>query len=211
MITQKTFNRLAWGLFALAVALPLLAWSQAREWELDNLTAYGVFPLLGMWAWLTMSTHFMVAALRIKNDQLAELINFRKITGYFVLFCLLLHPGLLAFKQFQIGEGLPPASFLTYVATTSRYAIVLGSVAWLTFISYEFFIRLKRRPAVARNWKWVSLSQVIAMTLIFIHSLRLGQHLQTGWMRFVWIVTYVILLLCFYIILNKDFGRQKND
>lgn len=158
-----------------------------------------------------MSTHFMVAALRIKNAQFTEVSGFRKYTGYFVLLCLLLHPGLLAIKQFQLGEGLPPASFMAYVGDSARYAVALGSVALLTFLSYEFFIRLKRRPIIARNWKWVSLSQVAAMTLIFIHALRLGQHLQTGWMKVVWIATYIILIPCFYILLTKDFERGKND
>jgi len=210
-LSQNAFSRMAWGLFVLAALLPAIAWGDARGWELERLTAYSVFPLLGMWAWITMSTHFMIAAVRIKNSALKELVSFRKVTGYFVLFCLLLHPGLLAFKQFQIGEGLPPSSFLSYVASSSRYAVLLGSVSWVTFISYEFFVRLRKRPTVARNWKWISLSQVVAMTLIFIHSLRLGQHLQTDYFRLAWIACFVVLLPCFYIILDKAFAEAKND
>lgn len=207
---QHVFHVLVWDLFALAVIVPLFAWLQNMDWSLEGLTSYRLFPLLGLWAWMIMWTHFVVGAIRLHNPELTRPAGYSEVTRVFVLACIILHPGILFYNQFQNGFGLPPGSAVAYVGEPLKIAIYMGTLSLAIFLSYEFFDRAKDKAWVKNNWRWVSLSQAVAMILIFVHALRLGGDLGEGWFRITWFVAGLLLLPCFYIILKHDFGPKTS-
>lgn len=197
-----------WLLFSLVVALPFLAWAQNLDWELVSLSLYALFPLLGLWAWGIMWTHYFYGALFLAFSYLERNPLYTKISGYIVLMLILFHPGLLALAQWQATALLPLSSFYAYAGSSLKFYIIIGGVALTTFLAYELLVRLRQQPCVRRLWPWVSLSQMIAMTLIFIHGLQLGQHLQAGWLQIYWIILGVLLIPSFAMVGWMDWSRR---
>jgi hypothetical protein len=206
---QKNFTLLTWGLFALSTVLPLLVWGNTVNWDFSGLTAYQWFPLFGLLAWMIMWTHYITGAIRIRNPELKKPAYYSKVTSYIVLGSLLLHPGMLAIAQFQNDQGLPVDSFVNYVGEGLRIAVLLGSVSLLIFLSFEFFDRAKHIGWVKRSALWISLSQSVAMLLIFVHGLRLGTSVNTSWFTLVWVIYGLLLLPCFYIIHKSDLEQRE--
>ena len=204
-MNQKNFDILSWVIFAVSVFLPFLVWGSNLSWDFNNVSIYSFFPLLGLIAWMTMWTHYVTGAIRIRNPKLVKPNHYSTVTGYLVLACLLLHPGLLAYAQNRNGQGLPPSSFFAYTGDGLKLAVMFGSISLLIFLSFEVFNRLKDRQLVKKYWWAISLSQSLAMTLIFIHGLRLGNNLQSSLFTFVWVLYGLLLLPCFYIIHLEDF------
>ncbi len=205
---QKDFSLITWGILALSVYLSFLVWASNLSWEFSSVSIYGFFPLLGILAWMTMWTHYVTGALRIKNPKLVKPKYYSELTGYLVLACLLLHPGLLAYAQNKNGEGLPPTSFFAYTGDGLKLAVMFGTISLLIFLSFEVFNRLKDRQAIKKYWWLVSISQSLAMILIFVHGLRLGSNLQTNWFTIVWAAYGLLLIPCFYIIHKEDFTSR---
>lgn len=206
---QKDFSILTWGILALSVFLSFLVWSANLDWDFGSVSIYGFFPLLGILAWMTMWTHYVTGAVRIRNPKLVKSNYYSQLTGYLVLACLLLHPGLLAYAQNKNGEGLPPASFFAYTGDGLKLAVMFGSISLLIFLSFEVFDRLKDRKAIKKYWWLISLSQSLAMILIFVHGLRLGSNLQTNWFTIVWVAYGLLLIPCFYVIHVEDFKSLR--
>ena len=200
---------LPWALFTLVTAIGFIAWAEMRQWQFGNLTTYALFPLLGLWAWSIMWTHYAFGGIRLVST-LPKNVSYSRISGAIVLACLLLHPGLLAYGQWRTQDLLPPGSFYSYVGTSLKSAVLLGSISLLIFLAFDVGTRLKKYVWVRRNWRWLSLAQALAMTFIFIHSLRLGQNLQHGWFQFWWVVLGALLIPCFGLILREDFRRKEN-
>jgi hypothetical protein len=203
-MTQKTFNYFAWGIFAISVALPTIVWGNNMNWDFSTLSLYGFFPLLGLLAWMIMWTHYVNGAVRIKNPELQKPKYYSKITAYIVLAAILLHPGLLALGQFQNDQGLPPASLYSYLGDAATVAVLFGTISWIIFLSFEYFDRNRDKAWVRKAGLWISLSQSIAMILIFVHAIRIGGSLNTDWFYAVWIAYGVLLLPCFYFIHEAD-------
>lgn len=195
---------LPWALVAITTTIAFVGWAESRSWQFNKLTAISLSPLLGLWAWSIMWTHYAYGGLRLVNENLRKNRAHTQVTMYIVLVLILLHPGLLAYSQWDLKGTLPPESLYSYVAPSLKIYVLLGSISLLMFLAYDILVRLKQHPLIARNWKWVSLSQAVAMTLIFAHSLKLGQNLQGGWMQFYWIVLGALLIPCFGLILRKD-------
>jgi hypothetical protein len=145
---------------------------------------------------------------RLLNPGLKKEIAYSKFSSHVVLGCILLHPAILAYMQLKNSQGVPPQSFVNYVGEDLKLAVMIGSFSLLLFLSYEFFKRMKENATVKKHWGAVSLSQSLAMLLIFIHGLRLGQDITDGWFRFVWILYGVALIPCLYVIHREDF-REK--
>ncbi len=207
---QTTFNNLVWGIFGISVLLPLISWGSGLEWALGELSIYQWFPLFGMVAWMIMWTHFFTYALRTKLGDLKTPKHYSQITGYVVLSAILLHPGLLAYAQWRNGEGLPTGSYYAYAGESLKLAIAMGMTGLLIFLSFEFFNRMRKNLTVKKYWTLVSLSQSLAMTLIFFHALRLGVNLGSGWFKGVWIIYGIALIPCFYIIHKRDFSKKTD-
>lgn len=209
-MNQKTFSRFSWGLFSLSLVLGIVSWGQTVGWQLSSLTPYQWFPLFGILAWLIMWTHYITRYFRVRNPELQKAPGYGKVTGWIVLACLLLHPGILAFAQFRNNQGIPPESYLNYVGEGLQLAVLLGSVALTIFLSFEIFDRMKNNKTVKKYWLAISISQSLAMILIFVHALRLGTTLGEGWFRIIWIIYGLLLLPCFYAIHKADLKMLKN-
>jgi hypothetical protein len=204
-MNQKNYNYFAWSIFAISTLIPFFVWGSNLSWEFGSITAFQWFPLFGLLAWMIMWTHYINGAVRVKNPNLKKPKYYGKLTAYVVLASLLLHPGILALKQFQLGEGIPPLSFKEYVGDGLLVAVLLGSISLTIFLSFEIFDRLRDRPGIKKWWIWISISQSLAMILIFVHGLRLGGNLSSGWFTYVWLIYGLLLLPCFYIIHTQDF------
>lgn len=198
---------LPWTLFAVVVAASFAAWADLRSWDFSSLNVFALFPLLGLLAWSIMWTHYALGGVRLVHPFERNHL-YSRISAAVVLACLLLHPGLLAWGQFDVRGLLPPDSFYSYVAPSLKGAVLLGGISLLIFISFDIFDYFKQRDGVRRNWKWISLSQMLAMTLIFTHSLLLGSNLQSGWFQVWWVLLGVLLIPCFGLIVRADWQQK---
>ncbi len=175
-MTQKKFNYVTWGTLAVSVAIPFTVWGNYVNWEIFDITLYQLFPLFGLLAWMIMCTHYFTGALRIINSNLKKPKFYSGLTGYLVLAFILLHPGLLAYAQYNNGLGLPPQSFVDYYGQGLIIAGMLGTISLMIFLSFEIFDRIKDKPAIKKNWYLVSLSQSLVGCLAPVRSLfRLGR------------------------------------
>lgn len=192
---EKLLSRLPWFIAALAVVLVLAAWLGGPRGGFENLSAYSLFPLLGLVAFSLMWSHYMVGALRLATGVKKSVTkSFREITGWIVLAAILLHPSLLVYSLWRDGFGLPPDSYLNhYVAPSLKWAAMLGVFALLMFLAFELHHWFEDR----KWWQWVERLSDVAMIFIIIHGLNLGVELQSGWFRVLWLffaVTYFVAL-----------------
>jgi len=181
----------AWSLSALVSVVAIIAWGQDYQWKLTPLSAYQLFPLLGILAFSIMWSHYVAGIVReflgVKKQGLK---NYFEYTSYAVLALILLHPGLLILQRFRDGYGLPPGSYESYVAPGLGWVTILGSISLVVFLAYEF-----RRVFGDRSWwHFVKEAGDIAMLAILYHGLRLGGQLMDGWFRTVWVFYGLILI-----------------
>lgn len=190
-MTPRRLQLVAWSLSTLVAVIAVVAWGQGVRWRLAGLSTYQIFPLLGLLAFSLMWSHYIAAVLRLhyKHDK-AVLSRYFEVTSLVVLGAILLHPGLLGWQLWRDGLGLPPGNELHYVAPDMRLYIVIAMISLTLFLAYEF----RRKFGTRSWWKYIAHSTDIAMILIFIHSLKLGSQLQTGWFRAVWYLYGVTLL-----------------
>lgn len=208
MENPKTYTKTAWFLFTLSIIVPFVAWGSRLGWNTNALTLYSIFPLLGLWAWSVMWTHYAYGSILILDDNAQKDQAYKRASGWFVLITLLLHPGLLALAQWQNTATLPPESYYQYVGQAFAIYITIGFVAINAFLAFEILERLRKKELVRRYWKWVSLSQTIAMILIFVHALAIGQDLVSGWFQFYWVVLGALLIPCFGLVLRYDWQQS---
>ncbi len=204
---QGRYNGVAWLLGAMVVITGAVAWQQSLNGT--QVTAYTLFPLLGIMAWSLMWTHYMYGALRLTFGGFTQNYPYKKVSEYVVLACILLHPGLLVYRLWADTGKLPPGSYEYYVGRSQKLFVTMGAVALTCFLAYEILMRLRRSPRVVRVWPWISLSQMIAMGLIFVHSLELGRHLQRGWFEAYWLMLGLLLVPCFAVVARADWTRAE--
>ncbi|MDO8265846.1 MAG: hypothetical protein Q7T41_02805 [Candidatus Saccharibacteria bacterium] len=207
---QKNYTYISWALYTSALIITFIQLGSAMEWDPSNVSGYRLFPFFGLLAWLVMAGHYYAGALRLKNSNLTKPKNYFKITNTTVLVSLLAHPVILAVEQAKSGAGIPPESFISYVGEGLKIAVMLGSLSLALFLSYEVFSRIKDKPTVKKNWIFVSLSQSLAMTLIWVHALRLGNSVGDGWVKLLWLFMGLALLPCFYIIHRYEFETKNS-
>jgi hypothetical protein len=178
------FQLAAWGLSLAAATLAFIAWGQDNFWQLGHLSVYQIFPLLGLMAWSIMWSHYVAGAGRqLFKLEPAVLKRYYSATGWVVLVLICLHPGLLIFRRFQDGHGLPPGSYESYVAPGLAWITLLGTASLLVFLAFELHRWFGRRPW----WHWVAEAGDLAMLAIFYHGLRLGSQLShQGWFLKLW-------------------------
>jgi hypothetical protein len=195
-INGSQLRSIAWVLSSTAALLALVAWWQGYGHNLSSI--YQLFPLFGLLAFSIMWSHYIAAALKqYVGAEKESLKTFFEITSNVVLVAILLHPGLLVYQLWQDGAGLPPMSAINYVAPALKFAVILGEVALVAFLAYEFRDKYGKKPW----WKFVQYASDVAMLMIFVHALLLGGQLQNGWFRYVWYfygVTLVGSLLYMY-------------
>lgn len=191
---ERTLQKLAWGLSVLMLVLTLVAWGSMYEWQFSGMTTYQLFPLFGLLAFGLMWTHYIMDAIRkyqgLSKDTLRDYFD---TTSAAVLVFILAHPGLLVWQLWRDGHGLPPESYKAYVGSALYGFVVLGVIALITFVAYEFRNFFKK-PAWKQGLQYAS---DVAMVLIVVHGFRLGSVIA-GWFTFVWIgyaVTFTLALV----------------
>ena len=200
----------AWVLFAFVIIAPFTAWLSMNNWSLDAVSIVTVFPLLGIWAWSIMWTHYIVGGIRLLRDD-QKYVQYNILTGYIVLALLLLHPTLLAWQQWQTIQVLPPMSFYDYVASSMKVFILFGSIALALFIGYDIAVRLKNTSFIRKNWHWVSTVQVVAMAFIFVHALAIGGLTDTSIFELYWVVLGAALLPFAGILVRDDWKNRRSS
>jgi hypothetical protein len=195
MSEATTSNSSRWAVTT-AISLTLITTLAAiYAWwpKWSNITnVYILFPLFGLLAFSIMWCHYVMGALlRVRKDP-TKLARYFRYTGYIVLACLLLHPGLLIYKLWSELGTLPPNSYVQYVGEASKLAVIFGSVGLLCFLLYE----TKHWLSKSFIWAYVVALSDVAMILIFIHGLRLGSLMHHSWYRYVWIFYGIVLIAC---------------
>lgn len=185
-----------WVLGIGVVFAGFLAWFQNMGNTFDIVSLYQVFPILGIWAWSLMWTHFVIWEIRRLKPTLPGNALYSKVSGIVVFIFLLLHPGILAIEQFRQGKGLPPSSYFAYAGETSVWLIMLSMVGLTGFLFYEVIIRFEKKERIKKIWWFVNITQSVAMISIFTHGLELGGDLHGGWFRTYWIWLGLLLIPC---------------
>lgn len=183
----------------------LLAWLQRYSDRIPNVTVYQLFPLLGLLAFSLMLAHVVVGTVNaFAHVESGAIKRYYQYTGYVVLACILLHPGLFIWQLYRDGYGFPPGSYLNYVENSMRAFVLLGTISLVIFLLFE----LKRKYGSSSWWQYIERASDTALVLIFIHGLFLGSSIQNGWFRVVWLVYGVLLLSC---LVYAFIQRRVND
>ncbi len=141
-----------------------------------------LFPLIGLWAFGLMWSHFLVAGLKRRWPEAIDYRFYYQFTGVVVLALILLHPGLLIY-QGQINDF----DAVDYVGRNRHFYVLLAYFAISVFLLYEVVDRFRQKSAVQRYWPLVKAFNIAAFVAIYFHSIFLGQHLQNGWLRSLWL------------------------
>ena len=191
--SEAQFRVALWCTGFLVVVLAVYVWYSSRVAGATTLTGYSFFPVLGLSAFSLMWTHYVGGALRdYLGLEKAAFRQYFRVTSWFVLILILLHPGIFWFLLFRDGFGLPPVSYWTvYTDTTARIALLLGTLSLGAFLAFE----LHRTFSTARWWRYVEYANIAAMFAIFYHALTLGGELNVPWFRTVWYVYGLTLAL----------------
>lgn len=188
---EQTALTIAWTTSLVSSALAILVWGKSSGWQL-SFSPYQLFPLLGLLAFSLMWSHYVSGFISNRMAVRPEtLTHYFESTGMVVLALLLLHPGILILQRFRDGYGFPPDSYKSYVAPGLGWVTTLGSIALLIFIAYEF----RRKFSDRSWWKYVPMAGDAAMLAIVYHGLRLGNNLQSGLYRGVWIFYGTVLVI----------------
>ena len=173
------------------MVFPLLAvaiwqWGTGLDWELEELDLLTVFPLLGMIAFTTMWWHFLVGFVAQIKPNFTKFKRLHLVSGYWVFVAIVLHP--LLFWVWGVGEGFasPLDIYKAYLGDDYRFAL-LGTLGLFVFLLYDLARWLRERPFIKRYWWVVDSIDDTAFLIIFIHSINIGQHVQSGWFRYLWI------------------------
>ena len=191
-LSEKTLRIIAWGLSALVSVLAIYVWGHSFAWHFSRLGAYRLFPLLGLLAFSLMWVHFVMGLLKSLFNPAADLKKYYRYTSRAVLFLILLHPGLLLYQLWRDGYGLPPGSYKFYVSASMTSFVLLGMAALFAFLLYECKPWFEKQ----KFWPWAEQINNLAMLMIVVHSLKLGQNVQRGWYHDVWLFYAVVLFIC---------------
>ncbi len=201
MNTTKFLNTSAWLLSGITLILALAVWWPATE----NLTTYSLFPLFGIIAFGLMWAHYITGALkRYLGLPHEKLSLYYQLTGYVVLFCILIHPFLLDLQLFLDGNGLPPFSrFEIYTEMAQKTAIFIGTVSLVFFLMFE----LHRFFSDRSWWKYVEWANIAAMFGILYHGFTLGTNIMQPWFKVIWGFYAISLIVA---VVYTEFYKRRN-
>ena len=201
-------RNLPWILLAVLIGISAAFWLTTVD--MANLSAYRIFPILGLLAWEMMWVQCVVMMTTILGLRHSKNKHFKDFSEWSILPLIILHPGILAIQSFIDSGQLPPDSYLSYVGPDNAWAIVLGVLGLVIFLSYDLF-KLLRKALRRRNmYKYVSVLQAIGMVAIFVHGLAIGSLMNTGF-GYVWIVLGVVLVPCLTLYIMHEFRRSKTS
>lgn len=196
VILPSWWNAFPWILASVVLGAGFTTWFENMSFTLNIVSLYQIFPILGIWAWSIMWTHFIIGEIRRLNPKLPKHMPYHRVSSAAVLALIVLHPIILAIEQFRQGKGFPPFSYFTYAGEASIWLILLGIVGLICFLFYEVMIRFEKNKKVKKVWWLVNITQTIAMVSIFTHGLELGGDLHGGWFRTYWVWLGLLLIPC---------------
>lgn len=187
---------------------PVLRWGDQLNWKLSDLTMLQLFPLIGLWAFGLMWTHFVVAGMKRRWPVAINYRQYYQVTGAIVLALILLHPALLVY-QGQTHDF----NAVDYVGKARHLYVYFAYFALSVFLVYELLDHLREKPAVQKYWPLVKAFNIAAFVAIFFHSFFLGQHLQEDWLRYLWLgygITAAVLIMdSYHFDLKRGDGRPN--
>lgn len=179
-----------WATTAIVVLLALYVWANQLSWNIGELSSYQIFPLLGLIGYSLMIMHYPSGVMKRIAPKAMDYDHYFLWTSRAVLILILLHPGLLILQRFADGFGLPPGSYLSYVDSGLKIAVMFGVISLLVFLFFELKDKLKTK----RWWPVVEHINNAAMILVWVHAFQLGGHIS-GWYEIVWYFYGATLLI----------------
>lgn len=177
------------------VLLPLYVWGARLDWNLESISLLTVFPLLGLVAFSIMWWHFLLGFVKDLNPSFEKIRSLHKTSSVFVLLLIILHPMLLSAHSAANNLPGPPGAYYNYVSSSNAILITYGLLALTIFLLYDLARWLKTKPWVENNWLIVDAIDDVAFIAVFVHSIVLGQHVQSGWFKYLWIFYGVSALI----------------
>ena len=198
---KQNISFIAWGIAVAVTVIAVTAWAQNKNWQLVGLSSYEIFPVFGLLAFSLMWSHYIMGGIKAGFDLHGVKVdkNYFKVTAAVVLGSLLLHPTLLIWQLWRDGLGLPLESYKAYVAPGLIWAVYLGTVSWLVFMSFE----LRHWCSKKSWWKYVLYANDTAIWAVYLHGLKLGADVAAPWLQQVWIFYGVALAAAFVAIYYK--------
>lgn len=182
----------------IAVLYPVAIYIRGAEWAWNSTLLVELFPVFGFLAFGLLWLHAISGVFEPWLRQHIDFDSYVNSTASLILISLILHPLLLLIAlKFDFGS--------LWFSTNSFY-IRLAVIAWLLLITYDIAKPLKKRYGFfARHWNKILLISTIGFLLTFFHSLGIGDDLQQGPLRIVWIgygVTAILATIYTYGIKN---------
>jgi hypothetical protein len=192
---SKNITLLPWLIFGIPNIMSIYFWSKNGS---DITNVYRFFPLLGLLAFSTMWGHYVVWAIReYSGAEATRYKDYSRLTHWFVLVCILLHPGLIVYKLHSQGFGLPPVSYESYVGKPLVGFVTIGTLSLFAFLLFE----LKKYLQIhKRLWKSVLILNHMAMFGIILHAFKIGTDVKSTDLWYLW-VFYGVTLLGIYVYL----------
>jgi hypothetical protein len=208
MKEHSQIQLIAWALASTVTVVAIIAWLESLDWQIGSISAFTIFPVLGIVAFSLMWTHYIVGAIRrLQNTPKTPLIAYFRVTSIIVLVAILLHPALLMNQLRQNLPNLtPPQQIEAYIGSGLVWAVSLGTISLVIFLLFE----LHRLYSDKTWWKYIEYANVAAMFAIFIHGLKIGTVLQTTWFRGLWYFYGISLIVALIYIYNHKTTNTKS-
>jgi len=176
---NKPFIKYCILVFAYLVVLyPIWVNVGNLAWSFNSTIVFNLFPLFGLVAFTLLWLHVISGVFEQWLRKYIEFDFYMELISKLIFFTIILHPLLLL-----INAGFKFGPIFLY----GKYYIWLGIIGWLFLITYDIGKALKNQDFFVRNWNKIRLISTVGFLLIFFHSLGVGDDLQVGALRVVWI------------------------
>lgn len=205
-MTKSSIKTIIWAGTALIYVVPFVRWGSGINWDISNITTLTLFPLFGLWAYLQMWMHYFVGAIKRRHPDKYNYQPWFDRSSYAVLVLILLHPALLAFYGFTNNF-----SATDYVGSANYISVLFAYVALAGFLLYDLAKAFKGSVFWESKKGLIKAVSIVSMVVIFLHSIKLGQHLQSGWFLTVWFAlfaAFVFLAIDSYTYKSKDLSKS---
>ncbi len=145
-----------------------------------------IFPLLGITAFFLLWLHSVMGVFEPWLRPRMPFDAFVHWTSLVILACIVLHPLLLLilikFNLALLFSGNPTG-------------VLLGISAFLLLITYDIGKALRHKEFFARHWENILAISTVGFIIAFFHSLLLGENLQSGAPRVLWLFLGITAIL----------------
>jgi len=187
-ISKKAIIEYGFRIFvSLAIFYPLGIAIADRDWAFNSTILINLFPLFGILAFVLLWLHAICGVFERWLRKYIDFDRFVSMTASTIFVCIILHPLLLLI---QLNFNILP------LFTFRPLYIWLAIIGWLLLLTYDIAKPLKKRyQFFSRNWNKILLISNIGFLITFFHSLGLGDDLQSGPLRTVWIFYGITAIL----------------